>query len=88
MSTSPVPHRPSGRNSTVKPSSLSPNRRTTERSGTILVQPGSLNKATKKSGGIVVSRQEIQSAFSFLDVDKTGKVTLAQLKVLEYSPIF
>ena len=31
-------------------------------------------------GGVMVTDNEINSAFSFLDVDKSGKITIANLK--------
>jgi len=33
-----------------------------------------------EKGGILVTEQEISSAFNFLDLDKTGKVSIANLK--------
>lgn len=35
---------------------------------------------TNAKGGVLVTPEEIQKAFSFLDVDNTGKVTLSNLK--------
>ena len=45
----------------------------------------SLNVDTSKvklnsKGGVLVTNAEIQNAFAFLDVDKSGKITLASLK--------
>ena len=35
---------------------------------------------TNSKGGILVTQEELQCAFNFLDVDKQGKITIANLK--------
>jgi len=42
--------------------------------------PGTSGVKLNSKGGILMTKEEVQEAFSFLDVEKAGKITMANLK--------